>query len=64
MEGLETVAVVLEITEVSAIEKCTRQHVLNASKNAKFRSNLQKANQSTARNVSEIKNHEGFRLNS
>jgi hypothetical protein len=54
-----------EVADLEAIlalnhEKCIKQFVLNVRKNAKYHSNLQKANQFTAKNVMLIKSHEDF----
>ena len=38
-------------------EKCTKQFVMNARKNAKFRSNRLKENQSIVKNVSVRRSH-------
>lgn len=37
--------------EISALEKCIRQHVPSVDKNVKYHSNLQKENQSFAKNA-------------
>lgn len=37
--------------EISALEKCTRQHVPNVDKNVKYHSSQQKENQSFAKNA-------------
>jgi hypothetical protein len=47
----EAAVVDLEISIVD-LEKCIRQFALNVSKNVKFHSNLQKASQFIAKNVS------------
>jgi hypothetical protein len=41
------------IVDLAVQEKCTKLFVMNANKNVKFLLNLQKADQSIAKNVSE-----------
>jgi len=43
--------VVLEVREILALEKCTKQHVLNVILNVRYHSNLQKENLFIAKNA-------------
>jgi len=58
---LEVALAVDSVVDLEAIldqEKCIRQFAVNAKKNAKFRSNLQKANQFTVEIVSPRKSQD------
>ena len=46
--------------EISGLERCIKQLVLNVAKNVKFHSNLPKASQFIAKNAIETKNQAGF----
>ena len=58
------IAIVVGVENRNCIEteRCTRQSARNASKNAKFRSNLTKAGQFTAEHVSQNEDHKDIRL--
>jgi len=51
IEADEVAAQAVALDEISAQEKCIRQHVPNAGKNVKYHSNLQRENQSFAKNA-------------
>jgi len=56
-EEIDPVDLIVDLTgdseAIQVQEKCTRLFALNANKNVKFHSNLQKANQFIAKNVLE-----------
>ena len=55
-------AAVLEAISIANLEKCIKLFVQNVRKNAKCHSNLQKANQFSAENVSQKENQQDIKL--
>jgi hypothetical protein len=58
MTGQEVAVLIVDFGITSDQEKCTKLFAMNARKNVKFRLNLQKASQSTARNATLKENQD------